>query len=62
MFPLLWDKPIPAGTTVIVQATYYPPEGFKQKLFAQRVIKVGGDEAAAAPKAPAPTAPAPAAP
>lgn len=63
VFPLLWEKPIPAGTTVIVQATFYPPEGFKQKLFAQRVIKVGGDEAPKAPPAPKMTpVPEPAAP
>jgi hypothetical protein len=44
VFPLLWDKPIKAGTSVIVQATYYPPAGFQQKLVAQRVVKVGGEE------------------
>lgn len=43
VFPLLWDKEIPVGTTVIVQATYYPPGGFQDKLFAQRVIKVGAE-------------------
>jgi hypothetical protein len=41
VFPLLWSAPIEAGTVVIVQATYYPPGGFQEKLFAQRVIKVG---------------------
>ncbi|HUU11450.1 MAG TPA: hypothetical protein VM431_13065 [Phycisphaerae bacterium] len=41
VFPLLWDKEIEAGTAVIVQATYYPPGGFTEKLFAQRVVKIG---------------------
>jgi hypothetical protein len=41
VFPLLWQTPIPSGTSVIVQATYYPPGGFQEKLFAQRVIKIG---------------------
>jgi hypothetical protein len=44
VFPLLWDQPIKAGTNVVIQATYYPPGGFTEKLFAQRVIKVGGEE------------------
>jgi hypothetical protein len=43
VFPLLWEKPIPPGTTVIVQTTYYPPAGFQEKLFAQRVVKIGGE-------------------
>jgi hypothetical protein len=43
VFPLLWEKPIAAGTSVIVQATYYPPAGFQDKLFAQRVIKIGAE-------------------
>jgi hypothetical protein len=43
VFPLLWEKPIAAGTSVIVQATYYPPGGFTEKLFAQRVIKIGAE-------------------
>jgi hypothetical protein len=41
VLPLLWEKPIAVGTSVIVQATYYPPGGFTEKLFAQRVIKIG---------------------
>ncbi len=41
VFPLLWDTEIEPGSAVIVQATYYPPGGFTQKLFAQRVIKIG---------------------
>ena len=41
VFPLMWDAGIPPGTPVIVQATYYPPGGFEEKLFAQRVIKIG---------------------
>jgi len=45
VFPLLWDKEIPPGTPVIVQATYYPPGGFTEKLFAQRLIRIGGGEA-----------------
>jgi len=44
VFPLLWEAPIEAGTMVIVQATYYPPGGFEEKLFAQRVIKIGPQE------------------
>ena len=43
VFPLLWDREIQAGASVIVQATYYPPGGFTEKLFAQRVIKVGSE-------------------
>jgi hypothetical protein len=43
VFPLLWEKPIAKGTSVIVQATYYPPAGFQEKLFAQRVIKIGAE-------------------
>jgi hypothetical protein len=43
VFPLLWDKPIAVGTSVIVQATYYPPAGSDDKLFAQRVIKIGAE-------------------
>jgi hypothetical protein len=42
VFPLLWDREIPPGTPVIVQATYYPPGGFTEKLFAQRLIRIGG--------------------
>jgi len=41
VFPLLWDREIEAGAAVIVQATYYPPGGFTEKLFAQRVVKIG---------------------
>jgi hypothetical protein len=41
VFPLLWEVPIEVGTAVIIQATYYPPGGFQEKLFAQRVIKIG---------------------
>ena len=41
MFPLLWDQEMEPGSAVIVQATYYPPGGFTEKLFAQRVIKIG---------------------
>lgn len=41
VFPLLWETPLEAGTAVIIQATYYPPGGFQEKLFAQRVIKIG---------------------
>jgi len=40
VFPLLWDHPIEPGTPVIVQATYYPPGGFTEKLFAQRLIRI----------------------
>jgi len=40
VFPLLWDKGVEPGKAVIVQATYYPPGGFQEKLFAQRVIKI----------------------
>lgn len=41
VFPLLWESPIESGTQVIVQATYTPPGGFREKLFAQRVIRIG---------------------
>ncbi|MFO8012442.1 MAG: hypothetical protein R6X20_03955 [Phycisphaerae bacterium] len=44
VFPLLWDRAIEPGTPVIVQATYYPPGGFTEKLFAQRLIRIGGPE------------------
>ncbi len=44
VFPLLWETPIKAGTSVVVQATFYPPAGFTEKLFAQRVIRIGGEE------------------
>ncbi|MCX5655150.1 MAG: hypothetical protein NTY65_10935 [Planctomycetota bacterium] len=44
VFPLLWVTPIESGTQVIVQATYYPPGGFQEKLFAQRVIKIGQEQ------------------
>ena len=44
VFPLLWDHEIKAGTDVIVQATYYPPGGSQDKLFAQRVIRIGAGE------------------
>ena len=44
VFPLQWDSAIEAGTRVIIQATYYPPAGFHDKLFAQRVIKIGPQE------------------
>ena len=44
VFPLLWEAPIGPGTQVIVQATYYPPGGFQEKLFAQRVIKIGQEQ------------------
>jgi hypothetical protein len=43
VFPLLWDKEIPQGTAVVVQATFYPPAGFQEKLFAQRVIRIGAE-------------------
>jgi hypothetical protein len=43
VFPLLWEKPVASGSMVVVQATYYPPAGFQEKLFAQRVIRVGGE-------------------
>ena len=43
VFPLLWEAPIEVGTAVIIQATYYPPGGFQEKLFAQRVIKIGSE-------------------
>jgi hypothetical protein len=39
-FPLLWDVAIPAGSRVIVQATFYPPGGFERKLIAERVIRI----------------------
>ena len=41
VFPLLWNSVIEPGAAVIVQATYYPPGGFTEKLFAQRVIEIG---------------------
>ena len=41
VFPLVWDHPIDPGTPAIVQATYYPPGGFTEKLFAQRLIRIG---------------------
>jgi hypothetical protein len=44
VFPLLWEAPIEAGAQVIVQATFYPPGGFQEKLFAQRVIKIGQEQ------------------
>jgi len=44
VFPLLWETPIESGVQVIVQATYYPPGGFQEKLFAQRVIKIGQEQ------------------
>ncbi len=40
VLPLLWQAAIAPGTAVIVQATYYPPGGFGEKLIAQRAIKV----------------------
>jgi hypothetical protein len=40
VFPLLWEKGVVPGRAVIVQATYYPPGGFQEKLFAQRLIKL----------------------
>ena len=40
VFPLLWDKGVEPGRAVIVHATYYPPGGFQDKLFAQRIIKI----------------------
>jgi len=43
VFPLLWNYEVEPGTAVIVQATYYPPGGFEEKLFAQRVIKIGAE-------------------
>jgi len=43
VFPLLWEESLPAGMLVIVQATYYPPGGFDEKLIAQRVIKIGAE-------------------
>jgi hypothetical protein len=43
VFPLLWDKEIPQGTAVVVQATFYPPAGFQEKLVAQRVIRIGAE-------------------
>jgi len=59
VFPLMWDHEIPPGMPVIVQATYYPPGGFTEKLFAQRLIRIGGpepgaggDEASSAAEAP----------
>jgi hypothetical protein len=60
VFPLLWDREIAPGTPVIVQATYYPPGGFTEKLFAQRLIQIGGpadeEEAGAEAGAEAPAA------
>ena len=44
VFPLLWETPIRSGASVIVQATFYPPAGFSEKLFAQRVIRIGSEE------------------
>jgi hypothetical protein len=41
VFPLLWNAPVEPGTPVIIQVTYFPPGGFQEKLFAQRVIKIG---------------------
>jgi hypothetical protein len=41
VFPLLWDQPIGSGQAVVVQAIFYPPGGFDEKLIAQRVIRVG---------------------
>jgi len=55
VFPLLWNEPLPPGMAVIVQATYYPPGGFTEKLFAQRLIRIGGAEAG--PKAGSQAAP-----
>jgi len=43
VFPLLWEEPLAPGLMVIVQATYYPPGGFEEKLLAQRVIKIGAE-------------------
>ena len=43
VFPLLWERRIAAGSMVIVQATFYPPGGFEEKLMAQRVIKIGAE-------------------
>ncbi len=43
VFPLLWGEPLPPGLMVIVQATYYPPGGFEEKLIAQRVIRIGAE-------------------
>ena len=40
VFPLIWSAGAP-GTQVIVQATYYPPGGFDEKIIAQRRIKLG---------------------
>jgi len=49
VFPLMWQTPIAAGRSVIVQATFYPYReagtgtegGFGEKLIAQRVITIG---------------------
>ncbi len=41
VFPLLYERGIESGTPVIVQATFYPPGDFREKLMAQRVIKIG---------------------
>ena len=56
VFPLVWDRPIEPGTPVIVQATYYPPGGFTEKLFAQRLIRISeaSEEEAAGAEEPAP--------
>lgn len=43
VFPLLWGEPLGSGLMVIVQATYYPPGGFEEKLIAQRVIRIGAE-------------------
>ncbi len=58
VFPLLWNREIPAGTPVIVQATYYPPGGFTEKLFAQRLIRIEAEPSAPAKTAPEGSAPA----
>jgi hypothetical protein len=43
VFPLLWEEALGQGMAVIVQATFYPPGGFEEKLIAQRVIKIGAE-------------------
>jgi len=50
VFPLVWNTAIAPGTPVIVQATYYPPGGFTQKLFAQRLIRIEAGDAGAPPE------------
>lgn len=44
VFPLLWEKGAALPKAVVVQATYYLPSEYREKLSAQRVIKLEGEK------------------